>query len=206
MSAAKILYLGLRPKPHTFHYPVIRTQFCADLTEALSLWPQFTHVIFTSQTTVEYWPGPWDKKIIAIGEATAHAIRKRGGDPVVAAQATQEGVIEMITDGYFFLPQSKRARPDLANHLKKRGISFFQLALYETHFQKLEPVPDLADFDEVVFTSPSTVEGFLRIYGTLPKKKKLTPIGPITEQVLLNAKTLFCWFFFLLFSTILVSI
>lgn len=164
---------------------MIRTEFCADLTEALSLWPKFTHMIFTSQTTVEYWPGPWDKQAIAIGEATANALRKRGVEPMVAPVATQEGVMAVVGEGYFFLPHSKRARLDLIHYLREKRVPFFALALYDTHFQKLEPVPNLDEFDEIVFTSPSTVEGFLRIYGKLPVAKKLTAIGPITEKALL---------------------
>lgn len=178
----RTLYLGLRPKPGTFHYPVIRTQRCGSIEPALARWPEFTHIIFTSQTTVEYWPGPWDKEVIAIGEATAAALK----NPIIAPFATQEGVMQLVSNmqGNFFLPHSKRARPDLVEFLKRKKIPHFALELYDTHFQCLHPIPNLDDFDEIVFTSPSTVEGFLRIYRTLPKGKKLTAIGPITEKEL----------------------
>lgn len=86
--------------------------------------------------------------------------------------------------GYFFLPHSKRARPNLTEFMKKKGIPYFALAIYDTHFQCLQPIPPLEDFDEIVFTSPSTVEGFIRIFGMLPKDKKLRAIGPLTQQAL----------------------
>jgi uroporphyrinogen-III synthase len=180
----KILYLGLRPKEGTFHYPVIRTELCP--YQLPSDWPLFTHMIFTSQTAVEYWSYPWDKEIIAIGQATALALQKKGISSQIAPFATQEGVIELIRPlaGYFFIPRSNLARSALTDYLKKEGKSFYVLDLYCTVFQKLEPIPNLKDFDEIVFTSPSTVEGFLRIYGSLPQDKKLTAIGPITEQAL----------------------
>lgn len=155
-----------------------------DPASVLPLWPQFTHIIFTSQTTVHYWPGPWDKKLIAIGPATATALQKKGLVPHLASQATQEGIMSILQPGYYFLPHSKRARPDLARFMTERGISFFALELYDTLLQRPEPVPRLADFDEIVFTSPSTVDGFLAIYKTLPPDKKLTAIGPITEAYL----------------------
>jgi uroporphyrinogen-III synthase len=184
----KILYLGLNPKPGTVHYPVIRTEYCGKLEGAFLLWPQFTHIIFTSQSAVHYWPGPWDKQTIAIGQATAAALRKKGLDPLIAPEATQEGVIALIanlsTPLYFFLPQSRLARSTLTDYLREHNIPFFSLPLYNTLFQKLEPVPSLEDFDEIVFTSPSTVEGFLRIYGKFPQGKKLTAIGPITERAM----------------------
>lgn len=184
LSVHKILYLGLRPKVGTFHYPVIRTEPLVTCLPAE--WPLFTHIIFTSQTTVEYWPGPWDKAMIAIGDATASALKKRGVEPLIAPFATQEGVIELIKGikGHFFIPRSRLARSALTDYMKENQIPHCTLDLYDTHFQKLEPIPNLDDFDEIVFTSPSTVEGFLRIYGSLPREKKLTAIGPITQKAL----------------------
>ncbi|HSX26625.1 MAG TPA: uroporphyrinogen-III synthase, partial [Chlamydiales bacterium] len=156
--------------------------------QALTLWPQFSHVIFTSQTSVHYWPLSLQNKIIlAIGEATARAIQQRNATPLLAPAATQEGVIALLKTlhpTFLFLPHSRRARPHLAHFLQQQNIHHFLLPLYDTHFQKPEPVPDLNAFDEIIFTSPSTVEGFLRIYGHLPKDKKLTPIGPITMEAL----------------------
>jgi uroporphyrinogen-III synthase len=181
---SKILYLGLRPKPGTFHYPVIRTRLLDASTP--SDWPLFTHILFTSQTAVEYWPGPWDKGIIAIGGPTAAALKKRGLESLIAPFATQEGVIELIKGihGHFFIPRSRLARSSLTDYMQENQIPYFALDLYDTYFQKLEPVPHLDDFDEIVFTSPSTVEGFLRIYGALPRTKKLSAIGPITQKAL----------------------
>ena len=179
----KILYLGLKAKKGTFHYPVIRTQKRAILPP----FPQsFTHIVFTSQTAVAYWPGPWDKEVIAIGEETAAALRKKGLKPLLAPEPTQEGVFELIRSlhGFFLLPHSHRSRPHLVESLKVKKIPHFSFVLYETHFQCPKPIPNLADFEEIVFTSPSTVEGFLRIYKTLPSNKKLTPIGPITKKAL----------------------
>lgn len=182
----RVLYLGLNPKLGTVHYPVIRTEFCGNLEPARQLWPQITHVIFTSQTAVHYWPGPWDKKIIAIGEATAGALRTKGLIPLVAPFATQEGVIELIKEinGYFLLPRSKLARSALTDYFDRCNMPYLIVDLYDTVYQQLEPVPSLDDFDEIIFTSPSTVEGFLRIYGKLPQDKILTPIGPITAKAL----------------------
>ena len=171
-----------------FHYPVIQTVRLdsPQLQEAIALWDQFTHVIFTSKNGVRHWAevGPLQGKIaIAIGEATGGLLH----EPLIAPLATQEGVIallETIKDGFFFYPRSKRARPHLANYLQQRP--HFLLDLYDTVSVKREPVPNLEEFDEIVFTSPSTVEAFCQIYGKLPKDKKLTPIGPVTERALLR--------------------
>lgn len=187
----RVLYLGLDPSRwkgggEIVHYPVIRTE----PTERLQLhdWPLFTHLIFTSRSAVIHWDRFGGKQIVAIGEATAQLIREKGMVPRVAKEATQEGVIELLgsldlKDAYLLWPRSERARGDLAAYLRGRKIRFLAQDLYRTVFQKLEPVPSLDEFDEIVFTSPSTVEGFLQIYETFPKQGVLTCIGPITRKV-----------------------
>src|ERR1700683_120082 len=101
----KTLYLGLDPKNYPckgtlVHYPVIQTEKLdsADFQSAEKLWPEFTHVIFTSQAPVRYWDRDLNGKIcVAIGDATADAVRRKGTFPLVAAKATQEGVIELLS-------------------------------------------------------------------------------------------------------------
>ena len=182
----KVLYLGLRAKLGTYHYPVIRTELCANMSQALARWDQFTHMIFTSPTAVEYWPGPWDKEILAIGPVTAQFLKDRAHHCQIAPHATQEGIVELIRNmqGFFFIPRSRKARSVLGDYFKQNRIPHYLFDLYDTHFQRLQPVPSLEEFTEIVFTSPSTVEGFLRIYGSLPQGKKLTAIGPITQKLL----------------------
>ncbi len=206
MPDKRILYLGLDPQRWPaegtlIHYPVIQTQRLDSLEvqRALQLWPQFTHVIFTSRSAVRHWwevKDNFDKQAIAIGEGTAMELRLRGVEPLVAPEAIQEGVISLLEamtlrvcgqslrDSFLFFPHSKRARSALLEYLTKRGISFFSLDLYDTIFQKPEPVPSLDTIQEIVFTSPSTVDGFLQIFGSLPKNIRLTAIGPITRNYL----------------------
>lgn len=194
-----ILYLGLDPSryQHTkplLHYPVIRTEkiISKEFFQAKAFWPQFTHVIFTSQTSIHYW---FEKDVfvnkvaIAIGKATAQQLEKRGIATVIAEKETQEGVIELLEkmdlrESFIFWPRSKKARPILESYLSERKAQHFVLDLYDTIVQKIEPAPNLKDVEEIVFTSPSTVRGFLEIYGSMPKDKKLTAIGPVTQEEL----------------------
>lgn len=191
-----ILYLGLDPErwPHqpVYHYPIIRTESLPFDPKFLSEWPKFTHVIFTSRTAVQYW---WeiglyfDKKAIAIGPATAASLRQRGVDPLVAPESTQEGVIDLLktldlSRARVFCPRSKRARGELDRFFSQATIPFTALALYDVVFQKPLPVPDFTQVEEIVFTSPSTVEAFVDQFGSLPRNKKLTPIGWVTQEAI----------------------
>ncbi len=89
-----------------------------------------------------------------------------------------------LEDAYVFYPRSSLARKNLEQFLQEKGIRHQVCDLYQTEFQKPEPVPHLEEIDEIVFTSPSTVRGFIEVFGAVPRDKKLTCIGPVTEQFL----------------------
>lgn len=200
-----ILYLGLDPsrfprQKGLIHYPVIRTEkiLSKELSKALDLWPSFSHVIFTSQTAVCLWfeelrkRNGWEEfnKIwIAIGNATAKKLECYGIVPLVAKDETQEGVVDLLEtlnleNAFLGIPKSKKSRPMLTQYLREKKREFFAFDLYDTLTQKLEPIPSLENVEEIVFTSPSTVHAFLKIFGSMPKDKQLTAIGPITEKEL----------------------
>lgn len=191
-----VLYLGLDPGryPHeVFHYPVIRTVVRENLD--VSKAARATHFLFTSRSAVNYWVYPIRGEVLAVGEGTAAALREKGLKARVAPKETQEGMVELLetldlSGGYVFWPRSLLARPVIEEYLIKRNVPFTFLDLYETKHQRPEPVPNLADFDEIVFTSPSTVAAFLEIFGSLPTNKKLTPIGPVTAEAVSNALSL----------------
>lgn len=192
-----VLYLGLDPSRWVtnlpiIHYPVICIK---PRSEAFLCHPESTHILFTSRSAVRYWNVFEGKVLLAVGEATAELLRQKGFSPLVAPQATQEGMIELLKSldlrgSYLIWPRSARARDVLTTYLQSLNSStrIAIIDLYETSYQKLEPVPCLDEIEEIVFTSPSTVEGFLRIYGSLPKDKQLTAIGPITSSYLVRSQ------------------
>lgn len=187
-----ILYLGLDPsgwktdKP-LIHYPVIQVRPLP--VSKPSDWEEITHLIFTSKTAVRHWQFFESKQALAIGEATADFLAKSGVSSIQAPEATQEGMIKLLENlplknAYLLWPRSTKARSVLSDYLTSRAIRFQIIDLYETHFQKPEVPISLEEVEEIVFTSPSTVEGFLRIFKTLPTNKKLTAIGPVTACAL----------------------
>jgi uroporphyrinogen-III synthase len=181
--------------PRSIQDPEIRRAF-DDLDE-------FTHLIFTSKNSVKIFFHLLEqlhfpvsrlegKKIIAVGHVTA-AYLTMGGMKLdrIAHPETQEGIVAMLKEmqldaAYLFLPRSSRSRPILIDYLTAQQIRYQACDLYDTQAQVLTPQPDLKQIDEIVFTSPSTVEAFIAIFGSLPKEKKWIAIGPITEQALLT--------------------
>ena len=207
MASHTTLYLGSNPnyfdaKGEIVHLPLIKivprdfTLF--SIKTAIDDLGDYTHIIFTSKNGVAvffdllkfYDLELTHQKIIAVGQVTENALKARAAAPdLVAKEETQEGIMHELAlldldDAYILLPCSARARPALGQYLRNRQLRHRITHLYDTIAQLPEKAPDLAHFDTIVFTSPSTVEAFARVYGALPRDKEIVTLGPITQQAL----------------------
>lgn len=194
----KVLYLGLNPKnycsQHTVvHYPLIQIQPIEreSIEKAIEESQNCTHWIFTSQIAVQI-VSPYLKNLdhisaVAVGRATAHALQQIGKEPeLVAERECQEGIIDMLEgaaliDPYFFWPRSAKARALLSSWIRSQGWRLLEKALYQPVVYCKPPLPDLKEFDEIIFTSPSTVDAFLHVFHTFPEELVLHAIGPVTQ-------------------------
>lgn len=204
----KALYLGLNPKHYgkeVIHFPVIEVipRFFDDplVVNAFADIPEYTHLIFTSKTTVEIFYRYLEKKgfssddlngkeVIAVGKITAKHLREKGIKVAkVPESETQEGIIHLLAledmdQSYVFLPQSSKARCVLSQTLVLRGVRHQRCILYDTKPKIPSFKPSLESFDEIIFTSPSTIDAFRKIFGKIPIQKKVTAIGPVTRSKL----------------------
>lgn len=214
-----ILYLGLTLPDHLkktqhvryLHYPVIRTvphsPSSANIKQSFNQMQLYTHLLFTSKTAVrlffEYLPlfghqitDLHAKHIIAVGQATAAQIREYDTHvDIVAQRESSEGIIDVLqkedlSKAHLFWPHSALSRPVITTFLRERLIAFQECTLYDTVKNFSFPKPNLAAINEIFFTSPSTVDAFLNIFGSLPSDKKVTPIGEITADYLNKIKIL----------------
>jgi uroporphyrinogen-III synthase len=206
----RILYLGLDPTHYQgqgeiTHWPIIQI-FPRPLSEptvyqALRHFEHYSHILVTSKSTVailhEYLPQLgihlpiWaNKTTLAIGQVTAKSLQACGITPAqIAQEETAEGMIQMLKQlplelAHVFWPHSAQARPLIKNFLVTHLIRHTTCILYEPRLQISEILPDLESFDEIVFTSPSTVEAFLQIFKTMPFHIQAIAIGPITAHAL----------------------
>lgn len=210
MKPKSILYLGLEvPEKYqsdqVLHYPIIKTiPRRADETNIQTIcteFSRFTHAVFTSKNAVRIFlhlafangvlmTHIQEKFVIAVGKSTAQVLLNSGKSAnLIAAQETSEGIAAEIDrldmkKAHVLWPHSSLSRPVLADYFKQKGISFCACPLYDTvpHFP--HPLPNLTEMEEIIFTSPSTVDAFLKGYGKIPQDKTLSCIGPITEKYL----------------------
>lgn len=207
----KVLYLGLQPPSSNaevlfIHYPVIRIvprdPQSKEISEAFQNIGSYSHLIFTSKTAIELF---WSlcnyfhctekakaMPVVAVGKQTAKLSQELGFSVAeIAEHETAEGVGDIIlkklpASASFFWAHSALSRPFLSNFFKKYGRLYYCCAIYDTVSQKPPSSPSLQDIDEILFTSPSTVEAFFKIFSPsdLPTHLILKPIGPITAQTL----------------------
>lgn len=84
------------------------------------------------------------------------------------------------------LPRADKARPYLKDELERRGAVVDNIIIYHTTFRKptSEELESLRYIDLVTFTSPSTVENFVRVLQEegvqLEERVLFASIGPIT--------------------------
>lgn len=204
----KILYLGLDPsrfikerEEEVIHLPLIRIQ-PRPFTEVEPFFHQLpchTHILFTSQTPIPIYVEYAQKagftrvdlkkyEYICLGEATAAKLEEFNVEAsLVAKIATGEGVIELFQTipppKRLFFPHSSLARHVIINYLRGENISFTNFFLYDT-LQAEVDLPDLSQFEEIIFTSPSTVRAFWELFAFLPRPEISRAIGPITQRTI----------------------
>lgn len=196
----RVLYLGLDPTRWTTegdltHLPLIRIvpRPFSEVQEAFAEMSFYTHVLFTSRATIpifqDYAEQIGAKTFLCLGKATAEALSDVGLQVHhIAKEPSAEGVVTLLEKlslkgAYLFFPHSALARELIPNYLKKRGIKYRDLSLYTTAPNTIL-LPDLNEFDEIVFTSPSTVKAFRSLCHSLPPIDKCRAIGPITKKTL----------------------
>lgn len=180
----QILYLGTNPShyPETVvHFPLIEIKPRPLLQHQMDDWPLFTHVLLSSQNAIPLIPGSLEGKVvIAVGKVTAENL----SGAIVAPFAQQEGMIAALRlmnldHAYVACIGSSGARGALLDFLQRRNVRHQLIILYDV-VEKEGELPDLKTFDEIVFTSPSTVDAFFKRGKVTTQKVKA--IGNVTKE------------------------
>jgi len=202
----KILYLGLdldnfHQKENAYHYPIIKIvpKPKGYINKSLKDLSAFTHFIFTSPRSVNIFCDHLlssnklhflkDKSIISIGEVTQKALAKYQITSAIPKAPTQEGIIELLKNmhlenSYFLIPRSSIARKEIDYFLSSKRINYLPLDIYDTHANQDLKKINLKDFEEVFFTSPSTVRAFVKKFKNIPSHLGFKSIGPITKKTI----------------------
>jgi len=204
------LYVGLHcpkdtPETKYLHYPVIkilpRPLHTTEMKHSLCKVLMATHCVFTSQSAALLFLDSLtqygislsslaSKTMISVGRKTAHTLEKFGLVPhIIPKNETAEGIIEALEEkdlegAHIFWPRSSLSRSTLRDYFISRGIPLDDVVLYDTVSHQGAPLPSESLYESVMFTSPSTIDAFLDIFGAFPRGKTFFSIGPVTAKSL----------------------
>ncbi len=191
----KALYFGPELPLHQFQD---RWLFHCPLTRVVPLpaigldeaFRRSSHLIITSKTAARimqkrFGDKLFEKEIVAVGSATASLLQTTH----FPKEETQEGLFDLLashhlSEAELLYPHSLLARPFLRNALIREGLTVNAIPLYTLEKDPLTDLPDLSSFQELLFSSPSSVEVFFSLKPSLSPNLRLTAIGPITKSAL----------------------
>ena len=208
------LYTGLTPPDaDCIHTPLIEITPVDDdaaLQSAARAIDRYDYVLFTSRFAVKHFcpllhhPSSiihhtssiihhtssiiHHPSIVSIGSTTTAALYKIGIKEVQQVDVDNSyGVIAWFRSqpcGRVLIPRSNLALPIIPEGLRELGFEVDCITAYRNQMPAHPRKICLDEVDRIVFTSPSTIDHFIRLYGSLPEGKVLVTRGPVTEQYL----------------------
>lgn len=80
-----------------------------------------------------------------------------------------------------FYPHSSLSPEDIPLALQELGFNVLSAIVYNNELPKNLRRVNLNHFKRIVFTSPSTIDNFIKLYGKLPENTEFITRGPITQ-------------------------
>lgn len=161
------------------------------------------YVVFTSQhsisSTIECIPELLEEQenyiFISIGDTTTEALHNTGIKDVIQVEEDNRfGIIkwfEKEKEKYdeanaryedIIYPHSSLSPEDIPLALQELGFSVKSFVAYKNVMPEHPRLVNLNHFKRIVFTSPSTIDNFIELYGKLPENTEFITRGPITQQ------------------------
>ncbi len=192
----KTLYTGVVcPNPDFIHTPLIEIKPLEDdtpLRKAVSSLQDYDYLLFTSRFAVKYWSmagGGFDvANLVSIGKTTTAALTGLGVDFKKIHQPDRDdsyGVIEWFSGqntGSVLIPRSDIALPIIPDGLRRLGFKTDTVTAYLNRIPDSPTKADLASIDRIIFTSPSTVDNFIKLYGSIPQHVTIETRGIVTQK------------------------
>ena len=201
----KVLFTGLSKERFFgdatyYHLPLISIGPLGDYREMdshLKKIDYFDWIVFASRYGVEYFFKRLKKigydtralkniKIAGVGNSTKSRLFDFGiTTDLVPKEESSKGLIKEfqkidLKGKRIFLPRSDISDKGLEKAFQKLGAAVTTSFAYRNRIAKDLPDLDLKSFDEIMFTSPSTVRNFKTRYGSLPKDVDVKCIGKRT--------------------------
>lgn len=163
-------------------------------------------IIFTSRYAVRFFFETLDKlqldmrtlstlKIASVGKTTTAELRKYRFNPdIESTTESAEGLVEYfaankINGCNILLPRSDKGLKYLSDELIAMGNYITDIPVYENTFNTDVTKQELTAFSKIIFSSPSGVEAFQRLYGKLPEGIQLVAKGSTTLNKIITTSS-----------------
>ncbi len=187
-AVSRTLYTGVEcPDENYIHTPMIEI---VPVGYEVPPTDSFDYLLFTSRHAVRHWKGDFQGHIVSIGDTTTRELRLVGVETVgQPEQDDSYGVIEYFSRlprGRVLIPRSDLALSIIPDGLRALGFQVTALTVYNTVYPHHVACVNLTNIQRVVFTSPSTIDNFIRTYGGLPTHIEYITRGSVTARHLKN--------------------
>jgi len=197
----KILFTGLSPEKFftrktCTHLPLIKIQPLENYKKVdLKLKKIFTYdwIVFTSRYGVKYFFARLmaigldaralaNAQIAAIGQTTKDKLLSFGITPdLIAKNESSLGLLEAFKNyelkgKRLFIPRSNLSSVELVSNLRAKGATVSAIIFYKNSIADHLPEINFDNFDEIMFTSPSTVRNFIKKYFVKNKSVLISKI------------------------------
>lgn len=197
----RVLYTGLTsPDKEFIHTPlieIVEVEDDAPLIEALRQLQPDDILLFTSRFAVKYWHKTMEKmgvgwsnhRIVSIGETTTKRLRELGATNIEQTEKDDSyGVIDFFCSvdrsHSIVFPRSEIALPLIPDGLRAMGFTVKIVTAYRNVMPQSPQKVNLDEIDTIFFTSPSTIDNFILLYGSLPSHVEYRTRGVVTQNYL----------------------
>lgn len=203
----KILFTGSHIKKYAdlgyvFHQPMIEIvplQDYSEVDKSITELENYNLITFTSMYAVDHFFARFNElghdsrklsnvKIASIGSVTSSQLKKQGIIPdLQATEESSEGLIKLfknegINKQNILIPRSDLAMDYLPIELEKAGNKVNRLVVYKNQMPVIAKKVEIENFDQIIFTSPSGVDNFMKVYKQLPNKPEIITRGKETAK------------------------
>ncbi|MBU2591714.1 MAG: uroporphyrinogen-III C-methyltransferase [Nitrospinota bacterium] len=184
----RFLFTGLDPgnvrvQGRIVHYPLIKTE---PVDFKVSYINSYGGIIFTSKMGVKSFCSRYrvgtEQKIVAIGPHTKRELEELGYKVDYIPEVSDSDELARLIKGLkiknFLYPSS-----DISDNKLHALKNVTRVITYRTEAIR-QPKLNLQDYDGVIFSSPSTVDSFFKIYNRLSKHLVIYVYGKTTAEKL----------------------
>ncbi len=187
---------------------IVQVKLSEENRKVISHFNQFDYIIFTSANGVKFFSNFFGEKsnaekpkgkVVAVGSKTAEAIKSIGWSVnIIPEEFTAEGLLEELEKENLngksvLIPGSANSRDVLQKGLKSKGADAIFVPIYKSVTRDVDKQNQDYNFiirnkpDVFVFTSPSSVDGFAKIFnlknlGEYFENKIIIAIGSVTKN------------------------